>query len=66
MVDAITSNKDLKPAAQLVVSTRQQALESGLQKESAGGLKVSASCYEFGTNGWDYTQNFNAANYSKP
>src|SRR5216683_971548 len=29
-------------------------------------LQVSASCYEFGTNGWDYTQNFNTANYSKP
>jgi hypothetical protein len=27
---------------------------------------VSLSCYEFGTNGWDYTQNFNTANYSKP
>jgi len=66
MVDAITSNKDLRPAAQLVVTTRQQALESELQKESAAGLKVSASCYEFGTNGWDYTQNFNTANYSKP
>lgn len=66
MVDAITSNKDLRPAAQLVVSTRQQALESELQKESAAGLKVSVNCYEFATNGWDYTQNFNAANYSKP
>src|SRR6266478_3985504 len=66
MVDAITSNKDLKPAAQLVVSTRQQMLESELQKEAATGLKVSTSCYEFATNGWDYTQNFNAANYSRP
>ena len=66
MVDAITNNKDLKPAAQMVVSTRQQALESELQKEAAGGLKVSASCYEFATNGWTYTQNFNPANYSKP
>ncbi len=66
MVDAITSNKDLKPAAQLVVSTRQQMLESELQKEAGAGLKVSTSCYEFATNGWDYTQNFNAANYSRP
>jgi ABC-type glycerol-3-phosphate transport system substrate-binding protein len=66
MVDAITSNKDLKSAAQLVVSTRQQMLESELQKEAAAGLKVSTSCYEFATNGWDYTQNFNPANYSRP
>jgi ABC-type glycerol-3-phosphate transport system substrate-binding protein len=44
----------------------QQMLESELQKEAATGLKVSTSCYEFATNGWDYTQNFNAANYSRP
>jgi hypothetical protein len=65
MVEAITSNKDLKPAAQNVVATRQQALESALQKESATGLKVALSCYAFGANGWDFTQSFNPANYPK-
>ncbi|HKB34773.1 MAG TPA: extracellular solute-binding protein [Candidatus Dormibacteraeota bacterium] len=65
MVDAITSNKDLKPAAQTVVSTRQQVLASELQKEAASGLNVSLSCYSFGTNGWDFTKSFNPASYPK-
>ena len=65
MVDAITSNKDLQPAAQMVVSTRQQVLVSELQKEAAAGSKVSLSCYAFGANGWDYTQSFNPASYPK-
>jgi hypothetical protein len=65
MVDAITSNKDLKPAAQTVVATRQQVLVSELQKEAASGLNVSLSCYSFGTNGWDFTKSFNPASYPK-
>jgi ABC-type glycerol-3-phosphate transport system substrate-binding protein len=65
MVDAMTSNKDLKSAAQTVVSTRQQALEAGLQKEASAGLKVSPTCYAFGANGWDYTKSFNPASYPK-
>jgi len=65
MVDAITSKKDLKTAAQLVVSTRQTALESELQKEAAAGAKVALSCYAFGANGWDYTKSFSPASYPK-
>ena len=65
MVDAITSNKDLQPAAQTVVSTRQQVLVSELQKEAAAGSKVSLNCYAFGPNGWNFTQSFNPASYPK-
>ena len=61
MVDAIVSNKLLKPAADQLVAMRQHVFATTLQQEAASGLHVSASCFAFPN--WDYNQNFDSANY---
>lgn len=61
MVDAITNNKSLAPAAQQLVTDRQSVLMSTLQTEQASGVKVSLACYTF--TDWNYPDNYNAANY---
>jgi len=63
MVDALVNHKDLAPLAQQVVNGRQQILDQGLQQDQTKGLKVSKSCYAFSS--WDYSQNFDPANYPK-
>jgi multiple sugar transport system substrate-binding protein len=63
MVSALVNGTPLGPAAQQVVDTRQKALEQQLQKENAGGLKVSTDCYTFPT--WQYTQDFDPSGYPK-
>jgi len=63
MVSALVNNTNLAPLAQQVAAGRQTVLSSELQKESAGGLKVSLDCYTFST--WSYTQSYNSNQYPK-
>lgn len=63
MVSAMANGTPLGTAAKELVTTRQKALEDGLQKEAAGGLKVAIDCYTFPT--WQYTQDFDPSQYPK-
>lgn len=56
LVDALNGNKDLTVAAKSLVDERQQKLKEGLEKEAAGGLKVSLDCYTFPD--WDYLKDY--------
>jgi len=56
MVSALTDHKSLAPAATALVNARQQVLTSTLQQESASGLKVSLSCFQFSN--WNYNANY--------
>jgi ABC-type glycerol-3-phosphate transport system substrate-binding protein len=63
MVSALVNGTALLPAAQQVVDGRQKVLQDTLQKEAAGGLKVSIDCYTFPT--WQYTGDFDPSQYPK-
>lgn len=63
MVSALVNGTALLPAAQQVVDTRQKALEQQLEREAAGGLKVSPDCYTFPT--WQYTKDFDLSGYPR-
>jgi ABC-type glycerol-3-phosphate transport system substrate-binding protein len=47
LVDAFNTNKDISVTGKSLVDKRQAALEDGLKKEAASGLKVSIDCYTF-------------------